>query len=190
MELLISFTITILVVVYIWYIVLISRRNKALEALSSIDVQLRKRHDLIPNIVKLAQKFMTHERGLFEEITKLRSAAGTDYKRDDPGQVQDHLNIEGKLQAALGKLMVQVENYPDLKSDRAMLEAQQTFTEVEGHIAAARRSYNASVTALNNSVYIFPGNVISRMANVASMPFFKIEDEAVKQPVDVNDIMN
>ncbi len=180
----------VLILGYIWYVSLISRRNKALEALSTIDVQLRKRHDLIPNIVKLAQKFMTHERGLFEEITKLRSQAGAQYKSDDPGQVQSHLDIESKLQVALGKLMVQVENYPDLKSNQNMLEAQQTFTEVEGHIAAARRFYNASVNSLNNSVQIFPGNIIAGMAKVAAMPFFEIDDEAVRQPVDVNEIMD
>ena len=81
------------------------------------------------------------------------------------------------------------ENYPDLKSQETMVTAQATYTEVEGHIAAARRFYNAAVTQLNNSVQIFPGNMIAGMAGVSEMPFFEETDEAAKAPVDASDYL-
>ena len=81
------------------------------------------------------------------------------------------------------------ENYPDLKSQETMVTAQATSTEVEGHIAAARRFYNAAVTQLNNSVQIFPGNMIAGMAGVSEMPFFEETDEAAKAPVDASDYL-
>lgn len=174
---------------YFWYAAIISKRNKALETLSGIDVQLKKRHDLIPNVVKLAKKFMEHEKGLLEEITKLRSEAVKGYTPQDSDSLSKHLNIEQLLSGKMGQLMVAVENYPDLKSDETMLQAQRTYNEVEEQISAARRFYNASVTSLNNSVQIFPGNIIAGMARVSAMPFFET-DEASKAPVNVDDILN
>ena len=178
----------ILVVSYVWYASLISRRNKVLEALSSIDVQLRKRHDLIPNVVKLAGKFMAHEKELLSNLTELRTQAMRGYRPGDPGQIKKHLETESLLQSAMLKFFAVAENYPNLKSSETIVTAQQTFTEVEGHIAAARRFYNAAVTSLNNAVEIFPGSVFANMANVKTMPFFEIE-ESVRKPVDVNDLL-
>ena len=173
---------------YLWYVSLIRRRNRAREALSSIDVQLRKRHDLLPNVIKLAGRFMEHEKELLEEIVRLRGQAMQGYRADVPEEVKAHLDVESALQAAAGRLMVAVEQYPELRSVETMTEAQQTFTEVEGHISAARRFYNAAVTDLNNAVEIFPGSVIANMAAVRAMPFFEIE-EAARAPVNVDDYL-
>ncbi len=174
---------------YGWYVSLISRRNQAREALSSIDVQLRKRHDLLPNVLKLAGRFMAHEKELLEEIVRLRSAAMQPYRAEAAGEVKTHLETEAALQAATGKFFVAVENYPELKSDETIVVAQQTYNEVEGHISAARRFYNAAVTRLNNAVEIFPGSVIANIAKVSTLPFFEIE-EAAREPVNVDDYLS
>lgn len=169
---------------YFWYATIISRRNRAQESFSGIDVQLKKRHDLIPNILKVARRFMQHEKDLLEEITRLRAKAveqeGT--RAPDAGE---KFEIERQLQAGLGRLMVAVENYPDLKSDTHMLEAQRSLNEVEANIAAARRFYNASVTSLRNAIQIFPGSVIARIAGVRNMPLFEAADNE-RQAVDAD----
>jgi LemA protein len=174
------------IVVYAWYMALIKRRNRALEALSSIDVQLRKRHDLLPNILEIASRFMQHERELLDRITQLRADAMKGYKATDPAEVKEHLAAAEALQGSMMRLFAVAENYPDLKSQETMVTAQATYTEVEGHIAASRRFYNAAVTQLNNSVQIFPGSMIAGMAGVAEMPFFEETDAAVKAPVDAS----
>jgi LemA protein len=173
---------------YFWYVSLIRRRNRAREALSSIDVQLRKRHDLLPNVLKLAGRFMAHEKELLEEIVRLRTQAMQSYRPEAPDEVKAHLEAESALQAATGRLMMVMEQYPQLRSVETMTEAQQTFTEVEGHISAARRFYNAAVTDLNNAVEVFPGSMIANIAGVRPMPFFETE-EAARAPVDVDDYL-
>lgn len=175
----------LLIVGYFWYVVIISRRNKAREAFSGIDVQLKKRHDLIPNILKIARRFMAHEKSLMEEITKLRAQAIAQESKDGPEAAAAKFDVERALQDRLGKLMVAVENYPDLKSDSHMLQAQRTFNEVEANISAARRFYNASVTDLRNSIQIFPGTLIARLASVGDMPLFEAA-ESERATVDAD----
>ncbi|MGB8622087.1 MAG: LemA family protein [Paracoccaceae bacterium] len=175
---------------YFWYVALIRRRNRVQEALSSIDVQLRKRHDLLPNVLKMANQFMTHERELLNRVTELRTQAQKPYDPEDKEQVQKHLDAEGALQAGMRRMFAVAENYPELRSSETIVETQQTFRDVEGHIAASRRFYNAAVTDLNTSVQIFPGSMIAGMAGVQEMPFFEIEDEAMRQPVDADAFLN
>lgn len=174
---------------YFWYVSLVKRRNKALEALSGIDVQLKKRSSLIPNILTIAQKFMDHEKSLITEVTELRSQLGKSYDKTDPTAVGEHLALAEQLSGSMGKLLVSVEAYPDLTSNENMLQAQRAYTEVEAQISAARRFYNASVTELNNSVQIFPGNVIAGMAGVQAMPFYEA-DEASKAEVSAADFLS
>jgi len=178
----------ILILGYFWYASLVGKRNSALEALSSIDVQLKKRHDLLPNILKIAKRFMDHEKELMAKVTEMRAQAGKGYDRNNSGEVAGHLAAESGLQSAMMQFFAVAENYPDLKSNQNMIRAQQTFEEVEGHIAAARRFYNSSVTALNNAVQIFPGSAIARMANIAAMPYFEMA-EIEKKPVDASDYL-
>lgn len=188
MEIILTILVVAALMLYLLYAGIIKNRNKAQEALSGIDVQLNKRHDLIPNILTIAKKFMEHEKSLLEEVTKLRTQAMQGYDKTDKNQVQEHLNLESLLQGKMGQLMVAVEAYPDLKSDATMVQAQQTYNEVEEHIAASRRFYNAAVTQLNNSVQIFPGSIIANMINVKEMPFFDAP-EAVKEPVNASDFL-
>ena len=178
----------IVIIGYSWYISIIGRRNKAQEAFSGIDVQLKKRHDLIPNILTIAKRFMEHERSLLEEITRLRTQALAAGGGADPKAAEQLFEIEAVLQGRMGQLMVAVENYPDLKSDQTMIQAQRTYNEVEAHIAAARRFYNAAVTSLRNTIQVFPGTLIAGMVGVGDMPLF-VAAEADRQPVDAGDYL-
>ncbi len=173
---------------YIWYMTLVSRRNKVQEALSGIDVQLTKRHDLIPNILKIAQRFMEHEKGIFEEITDLRSRAQAGIGARDSAKVGEHLQAESALQARMLQLFAVAENYPTLKSDTSMLQAQTTYNEVEEHIAASRRFYNSAVNSLNNAIQIFPGSLIAAIAGVKTFPFYEAPESA-RAPVDADSIL-
>ncbi|WP_422025057.1 LemA family protein [Pyruvatibacter mobilis] len=188
MEIILGIVALVLIGGYIWYVTLIARRNRAREALSSIDVQLRKRHDLIPNVLAIAQKFMEHEKELLTEVTELRARAMADYNPDDPAAVKSHIEAERSLQAGMMRFFATAEAYPELRSAEAMTKAQDTYTEVEGHISAARRFYNAAVTDLNNAVEVFPGSVIAGMAGVKPMPFYEVE-EAARAPVNAGDYL-
>lgn len=174
---------------YFWYAGIVTKKNKAKEALSGIDVQLKKRSNLIPNILQIAKKFMEHEKELMTKVTELRAKADKDYDSANPDAIKEHINAAQALDAGMGKLMIAVEAYPDLKSDATMLQAQRTYNEVEEHIAAARRFYNAAVTALNNSIEIFPGNLIAGFAGAKSMPYYET-DEVSKEPVDASNYLN
>jgi LemA protein len=186
----VAIVVAVVVIGYGWYVSLIARRNQAREALSSIDVQLRKRHDLIPNVLKLARKFMSHEKELLDSLTALRSQAQASYRVDVPDDVAKHLAAEGALQTGLARLFAVAEDYPELRSSETIITAQQTYTEVEGHIAASRRFYNSAVTRLNNTIQIFPGSLIAGWANVRAMPFFELEDAAIREPVDADQYLS
>lgn len=171
---------------YILYVSLIKKRNKVKEASSGIDVQLKKRYDLIPNLLQMAEKFMVHERSLMTEIVRLRSEA---MKKDFNISPEETIRVTEELDARLRDFWLSVENYPDLKSNQTMLQAMQSFNEVEEHIAAARRFYNAAVNDLKNTAEIFPGNIVARIVGVkADMPFFEAETIA-KERIDIKRYM-
>lgn len=166
---------------YSVYVQVIQRKNKVKEAFASIDVQLKKRYDLIPNILMIANKFMEHERSLIEDITKLRTAAVN--KVSNFSTIDDKIKIDNELQAKMSQLFVSVENYPNLKSNETMVQAMQTFAEVEEHIAAARRFYNAAVLDLNNAVEIYPSSIFASAMGLSTLPYFEITDEKEKAPI-------
>ncbi len=177
----------LLVATYGWYAFLIVRRNRVREALGSIDVQLQKRHDLLPNVLKLAAKFMAHEKELMIKITAIRERFEAPYTMEEPQQVQQHLQAGTQLRDLMNTLFVRAEQYPDLRSSDTIITAQQTYTEVEGHLAAARRFYNSSVAELNNAIQIPPGQLIAGLARVRIMPFYEAETEGVRAAVSVDD---
>lgn len=168
--------VAVLGALYIWYAIIVARANKVQEALSSIDVHLRQRHDLIPNVVKLAGRFMEHERDLLETVTRLRSRADTALAAG-PGALKELFTTENQLAREVGRLFAMVENYPTLKSDTSLLDAQRTWVEIEAQITAARRFYNAAVNQLRNAVQIFPGHLLAALAGVQVAPFFETEPE-------------
>ena len=178
----------VVVVVLLWlygvYVSVIQKRNKVMEAFSSIDVQLKKRYDLIPNILAIAQKFMEHERGLIEDVTKLRTQATS--LSDNMSDINKKIELDGEISNKMRQLIVAVENYPQLKSDETMVTAQQTYNEVEEHIAAARRFYNSAANELKNAVEIFPSSVIAMMAGVKAVDFFAAAEQE-RQPVSAKE---
>lgn len=176
--------VVVLALLYGIYYSLIQKKNKAKEAFSSIDVQLKKRYDLIPNVLFIANKFMEHERGLLEDITKLRAQAAK--LPADLNNAAQKLDLDASIAGKMGQLMVAVENYPQLKSDQTMIQAMQTYNEQEEHIAAARRFYNSAVLELNNAVEIFPSSMVAAMLNIKQLPFFEVKNEQEREAIDAS----
>jgi LemA protein len=157
------------------YNALVRLRNQVDNAWSQIDVQLKRRHDLIPNLVETAKGYMEHERGTFEAITEARSRA---MGANNPGEAG---KAEGALTDALSKFMLVVENYPDLKANANFLSLQETLTSTENKIAFARQGYNDQVLFYNNKIQMFPSNVIAGSFNFSKRDFFEIENEAERE---------
>ena len=171
-------------VLYSFYVAVIKARNQLDEALSGIDVQLKKRVDLLPNVLKIAQKFMKHEKEIFTEITKLR----TEVMKQPVGTAKRFI-AESKLQDAMKQLVISVENYPQLKSDATMVTAMETYSTVEENIAASRRFYNTALRELKNKIQIFPGSLFSKYAgNISNYTYFQASDED-KKPVNADDYL-
>ena len=177
--------VAVVLLVGVWHIYagLIKKKNNVKESFASIDVQLKKRYDLIPNILFIVNKFMEHERELLTGITELRSQAVK--MPAELEQAQQKIELDNKISGMMGKLMVAVENYPQLKSDQTMIQAMQTYSEQEEHIAAARRFYNSAVKELNNAVEIFPTSVVAAMVGVKAAPFFEASEEE-RQRIDAS----
>lgn len=169
---------------YSLYAQVIRNKNSLMEAFSGIDVQLKKRHDLVPNVLTIAQKFMDHETEVFSQITELRTRAIS-----APAGSKEKFDAEAKLDSKLGQFMLSVENYPELKSDATMMQAMQTYNEVEEHISASRRFYNSALTQLKNSIMIFPGSLFAGCAaDVLNYSYFQT-DEASKASVNASEYL-
>ena len=157
------------------YNALIRLRNQVDNAWSQIDVQLKRRHDLIPNLVETARGYMKHERGTFEAITEARSRAM------GAKTVPEASKAEGDLGEALSKFMLVVENYPDLKANQNFLALQEELTSTENRISFARQSYNDQVLFFNNKIQMFPSNVVANMFNFGKRDFFELETAAERE---------
>ena len=154
------------------YNALIQLRNAVKNAWSQIDVQLKRRHDLIPNLVETAKGYMKHERETFEKITEARS------KAMGAGSVGEKSQAEGNLSGAMSKFFLVVENYPELKANQNFLALQEELTSTENKIAFARQAYNDQVLFLNNKIEMFPSNIVAGMFNFKNEEFFELEDKA------------
>lgn len=172
---------------YFWYVSIVRARNKVGEALGAIDAQLQQRHDLIPNVLVIARRFLDHEKSLLEEITALRAKAAPQLGERDFGKIADKFQTEATLGTDLSRLFALAENYPELTSSGPMIEAQRTYREVETNIAAARRFYNSAVNGLNNAVETFPGPLVKGLAGVTVLPPFYKAEEAAALPVNAAD---
>ncbi|MHC4520701.1 MAG: LemA family protein [Planctomycetota bacterium] len=159
---------------------LIRLRNQVDNAWSQIDVQLKRRHDLIPNLVETAKGYMKHERETFEAITEARS------KAMGAGNVADAAKAEGHLADALSKFMLVVENYPDLKANTNFLALQEELSSTENKIAFARQSYNDQVLFFNNKTQMFPSNIIAGMFGFTKRDFFEVETAAEREAPKVS----
>jgi LemA protein len=157
------------------YNALIGLRNQVDNAWSQIDVQLKRRHDLIPNLVETAKGYMQHERGTFEAITEARSRAM------GAKTVTEASKAEGTLGDALSKFMLVVENYPDLKANQNFLAVQEELASTENRISFARQSYNDQVLFFNNKIQMFPSNTVANMFNFSKRDFFELETGAERE---------
>jgi len=154
---------------------LVRLRNRVRNAWSQIDVQLKRRHDLIPNLIETAKGYMKHERETLENITKARAQAiGSQ-------GVGEKAKAEGKLSEALSKFLLVVENYPDLKANQNFLALQEELTSTENKIAFARQAYNDQVLFFNNKIQVFPSNVVAGLFNFKPEEFFQVEDKTERE---------
>ncbi len=149
------------------------------EAWADIDVQLKRRYDLIPNLVETVKGYATHERELFEKVTKARANAMNVQNPKEKGQA------ENMLSGALKSLFAVSENYPQLKANENFLELQRELSDTENKIQAARRFYNGNVRDLNTKTQIFPDSVVANMLKIGKREFFEIEEEKEKEAVKV-----
>lgn len=149
---------------------LVGKRNQVRNIFGTMDAMLKKRWDLIPNLVSTVQGYADHERGLFEAVTEARAKAQS-------GQLDENqkVGLENSFMQLLGVVRATVENYPDLKASDQFMHLQRTLNELEEQISAARRAYNASVTDYNNSVQMFPTNIIAGMFNFTEKTLFQID---------------
>jgi len=160
----------ILIMMASMYNGLVRLRNRVKNAWAQIDVQLKRRHDLIPNLVETAKGYMTHERGTFEAVTEARNLA---QKAVGTG-VGAQSKAEGELSGALARLLVVVENYPDLKANQNFLALQEELTSTENKIGFSRQYYNDSVLKYNNKTQMFPSNMVAGMMGFKASEFFEV----------------
>lgn len=175
----------ILLVVVLLVVLLFNRfvslRNRAKEAWADIEVQLKRRYDLVPNLVNTVKGYATHESSAFENVTKARTMA-----MGVQGATAGHAEAENMLTGALKSIFAIAEAYPDLKANQNFLSLQNELSDTENKIQAARRFYNTNVRDLNIAIESFPGNVIAMTFNFSKMEFFDLADNDVAQnPVEV-----
>ncbi|MHB2265439.1 LemA family protein [Aliihoeflea sp. PC F10.4] len=156
------------------YNALVRLRQMVREAWSGIDVQLKRRADLIPNLIETVKGYATHERGTLEEVTELRTRAQALPSDDVAGRAQ----VEGMLSQALGRLFAVAEAYPDLKANQNFAQLQTTLETIEGEIQMSRRYYNGSARDLNIKVESFPSNLVAGMFGFSKADYFEIDDPA------------
>ncbi|MFZ1720215.1 MAG: LemA family protein [Candidatus Moraniibacteriota bacterium] len=158
---------------------LVTLKNRAEEAWSDIDVQLKRRYDLVPNLVSAVKGYASHETGVFEKVTEARAKAMS------ATGAEEKAGAENMLTGALKSVFAIAEAYPDLKANTNFLELQQELSDTENKIQASRRFYNGTVMEMNTKIETFPSNIIAGMFNFTKREFFELTDEAAKEPVKV-----
>ncbi len=158
---------------------LIRRRNEVDNAFGGMDVQLKKRYDLIPNLVSTVKQYASHEKNLLTKVTEMRAQATSGKLSND-----EKVALDNQISAGMKSIMVAVEGYPDLKASDNFMNLQRTLNEVESQISAARRTYNAVITMYNNGIQTFPRNIIAGKMKMQTKQVFEIP-EVERQNVDV-----
>ena len=174
----------VIVLVGIIYVLIrngiIASRNRVDEAWSGIDVQLKRRHDLVPNLVETVKGYATHEREVFEKVTAARADA---MKAQGVNQTQA---AEGQLAGALADLRAVAENYPNLKATENFQQLTRNLSELEDEIQASRRIYNSNVQSYNTKIQQFPSSIVASQGDFTAREFFEIENAAEREPVQVS----
>lgn len=167
-----------------FYNSLIGKKNQVTNAFSAIDVMLKKRFDLLPNLIETVKQYMQYEGDLLTKVVELRAKAANQTLSNE-----EKLDIDRQLSTGVRGLMVNVENYPDLKANASFINLQSTWTESEEQIAAARRTYNAAVTDYNNAIMMFPGSLFAGMLNYQPIAVLTNTEEERKN-VSAKDLFN
>jgi LemA protein len=170
---------------------MVSARNRFKNAFAQIDVQLTRRHDLIPNLVETAKGYLAHERETLENVIRARNAAvsGLAAAKTDPGSasnIQALSGAEGALTGALGRLFALAEAYPDLKANTTMMQLSEELTSTENKVAFSRQAFNDAVMSYNNTCQVFPNNLLAGMFGFQPAEMLKIEDPAVREAPKVS----
>ncbi|MFZ0449147.1 MAG: LemA family protein [Desulfatiglandaceae bacterium] len=163
---------------------LVRKKNQVITASSTIDVLVKKRFDLIPNLIKAVQRYMQHEAGVLTDITAMRAKAVSGEMSD-----AETADLDRKATQVIGRIMVAAENYPDLKASRNFADLQASLNEVEEQISAARRAYNASVRDYNNALEMFPSNIVAALMRYRKKVFFEIAEQE-RANVDVGSLFD
>ena len=169
--LLIGLALLAAIILMFLYNSLVSKRNQAKESWSGIEVQLKRRYDLIPNLVASVQGYAQHESGVFETVTKARTAAM------GAQSVGEHAKAENMLTGALKSLFAVSENYPDLKANQNFLQLQQELSDTEDKLSAARRFYNSTVNSLNTAIESVPTNIVANMFKFEKRESFELDEQ-------------
>jgi len=169
---------------------LVNLRNRFKNAFAQIDVQLKRRHDLIPNLVETAKAFLTHERGTLEAVIAARNSADAARQQAaaDPGNaaaMKSLSSAEAGLSGVLGRFFALSEAYPELRSNQNMMQLSEELSTTENKIAFARQAYNDAVMRYNNKCEMVPSNVVAGMFGFERAEFFELEDEGQREPVKV-----
>lgn len=173
----------LLAIIIFWligvYNTLVTMKNRVDEAWSDIDVQLKRRYDLIPNLVETVKGYATHEREVFEKVTEARTRAM------GASGAKDKAEAENMLSGTLKTLFAVAENYPQLKASENFAKLQDELSDTENKIQAARRFYNGNVRDFNTKLQIFPNNLINTLLNFQAREFFGLDNEAEREPVQI-----
>ena len=167
---------------------LVQLRNRYKNAFAQIDVQLKRRYDLIPNLVETVKSFMQHERETLEAVIQALNVATSAREQASPadgGSMQNLASADSGLGGALGRLFALSESYPELRSNQNMLQLQEELTSTESKVAFARQAYNDAVMHFNNKLEMFPSNIIAGFFNFAPATTFEVSDDAERESVVV-----
>ena len=173
-----------ILIALLMYNSLIGKKNQVDNIFAGVDTVLKKRFDLIPNLVASVERYMEHEKSTLEKVTELRAQAMRPNLSDD-----QKIALDAKLSAALGSITIAMENYPDLKANENVMHLQRSLNEIEEQISAARRAYNQAVTDLNNAIEMFPTNLIAGWMNLQRRVLFEITVSERKN-VNVHELFN
>jgi len=176
--------IVVVIILVLMYNSLVAKKNQVDNIFATIDTQLKKRYDLIPNLVASVSKYMEHEKSLLKDITELRTQANNPNLSE-----KEKIDLDAKVSSALGAIMIAVENYPDLKANENVMHLQRSLSEVEEQIAAARRAYNQAVTDYNNALEMIPTNFMANAMGYMQKELFIIS-ESERKNVDVSELFN
>jgi len=186
---LVLFVLGVLLIPVLWWVAVhngfVRKRNQCSQAFSTIDVQLKKRHDLVPSLVAAVKGSMKHERELLEDVARLRQEAVSAVQGADAEHAEGVQRSEQAMASGLGRLFALAEGYPDLKSSGNFLQLQKSLAEIEAQIAAARRAYNSAATVFNNGLEMFPSSIVGNSMNLKTIQLFEAL-EMERAPIEVD----